>query len=707
MRAEGVQRNETSWRAVLLLAVIFTLVNSAKPMHMDDPFYYYNARRVAITPLNPYGGQIFWQQWPKPAIESLSPPVFTYWWALGLRLLGEQPLLWKWWMLPFAVLLVHALHVLFERFARPLSLPLLWAAVLSPALLPSFNLMVDIPALALGLCAVVLFMRAVDDSRLPRAVAAGVALGLAVQTKYTAMVMPGVMLAYVVTHATRRFGAYIAWLAATAIAGAMFLAWEGIITLKYGKAQFWWQFHHGFQIEWDKPTMAAALLNIVGGMSGATALVAITALVRRWSTLVIGVGGLSVAYTLMATTSHTESVFTVLGAITSVATLAAASRLCLRLSSSCRHANRLRTDRDTWFLVLWLALEVAGYFALSPFPAVRRALGVFVVIALIAGRLAARTCHDRSRRMLACVAALVGIPLGLAYFAIDLAEARAARQGAQAAAKFVRARDDRPTIWFLGHWGFQFYAERSRMRPLIPDHTRLRRGDWLLRARGVHAPAVRLSRSSARKEEELTIAGRVPLSTVPAFYSGDAPLERLTRPRISVEIYRVTSDCIARTAWPVRQTAQWSMAASGASGAFALPALVRGLRTRDAQARGLAAIAIAKYGARARPAVPALVAALDTQDRRCLRMLGNALAVVDSRALIAAVQHERPEIRRGAVYAIGSLGKGGRAAAPALLRALEDPDEQVRRAAREALKAIGPLADGRAASDRPHQRNMQ
>ena len=45
-------------------------------------------------------------------------------------------------------------------------------------------------------------------------------------------------------------------------------------------------------------------------------------------------------------------------------------------------AQTLRGARRVeWFLVLWLAVEGAGYFVLSPFPAARRVLGLIVVAA--------------------------------------------------------------------------------------------------------------------------------------------------------------------------------------------------------------------------------------------------------------------------------------------------------------------------------------
>src|SRR5207237_258774 len=57
-------------------------------------------------------------------------------------------------------------------------------------------------------------------------------------------------------------------------------------------------------------------------------------------------------------------------------------------------------DRATLFLVLWLLLEVVGYHLLTPFPGVRRVLGVGLVLALLVGRLAARRADVLAKRHL-------------------------------------------------------------------------------------------------------------------------------------------------------------------------------------------------------------------------------------------------------------------------------------------------------------------
>ena len=50
-----------------ILAVVFTLLNALKPLHIDDTAYYYYARQISSRPLDPYDFEIFWDQYPQPA----------------------------------------------------------------------------------------------------------------------------------------------------------------------------------------------------------------------------------------------------------------------------------------------------------------------------------------------------------------------------------------------------------------------------------------------------------------------------------------------------------------------------------------------------------------------------------------------------------------------------------------------------------------
>jgi ActR/RegA family two-component response regulator len=74
-------------------------------MQIDDSAYFYYARQVASHPLDPYGFELVWYEQREPAMEVLAPPLLPYWWALAIRLFGNQVFLWKIWLLPFGLLL--------------------------------------------------------------------------------------------------------------------------------------------------------------------------------------------------------------------------------------------------------------------------------------------------------------------------------------------------------------------------------------------------------------------------------------------------------------------------------------------------------------------------------------------------------------------------------------------------------------------------
>src|SRR5262249_28580710 len=158
-------------------------------------------------------------------------PVVPYWWALALRLFGDQPVVWKVWLFPFCLLFVCSLYWLFRRFASGLEIPLVCLTVFSPTFLPSLNFMLDVPALALSLGALLVFFRACERRCVGLAMAAGLLAGLAMQTKYTSFIAPAVMLVYAAIFGRIRLG-----LAAMCVGLVLFSGWEMFLFLRQGES---------------------------------------------------------------------------------------------------------------------------------------------------------------------------------------------------------------------------------------------------------------------------------------------------------------------------------------------------------------------------------------------------------------------------------------------------------------------------------------
>jgi len=152
--------------AALLCAIVLTAANASKPLVIDDPVYVAYARQIEQHPGDPYGFELYWYDAPEPAMGiGTVPAVLPYWLAGAMRLLGDSPIAWKLSLLPFALALTGSLAFLLGRFAQPFAKPVLWALALGPAVLPGFSLMLDVPALALGLLGFALCVRACELGR--------------------------------------------------------------------------------------------------------------------------------------------------------------------------------------------------------------------------------------------------------------------------------------------------------------------------------------------------------------------------------------------------------------------------------------------------------------------------------------------------------------------------------------------------------------
>ena len=153
---------------------------------------------------------------------------------------NDPALLWKLGLFPWALLLAGALHALLRRFAAPLADPLFWLLLSSPLLLPAFNLMLDEPALALGLSAVALFLRALDRRCGALAVAAALLAGVAMETKYTAFLIPPVLVGAALPFslaARRERGQSLLLMTAHAFWRALLLVFLGIFLRSMDKSR--------------------------------------------------------------------------------------------------------------------------------------------------------------------------------------------------------------------------------------------------------------------------------------------------------------------------------------------------------------------------------------------------------------------------------------------------------------------------------------
>jgi hypothetical protein len=417
-------------------------------------------------------------------------------------------------------------------------MPLTWMTALSPAFLPAVNLMLDVPAMGMGFWAVLLGMRAVDRRSTGMAIVAGIAAALAMQTKYTAAIAPAVILAWAILH--RRWGLGVL---AGMVAGGLFAAWEIFIAHRYGVSHFL------FNLRWTDPIKGTQTrgellmsgLTLIGGLAPVVGLLGLAALkVPRLLTGIFAaavVGGFASLFFWQAA----SGVFLALG-------------ICVWLIVLLVVFQLVRGGgRDDLFLLLWLVLEIVAYMSISPFSASRRAMGLVVILTLIVGRLMAQRRLGELRWIVA-----LGLLLGAGFYALDLTDALA-QKNALLRAAVVATPEQGETVWFTGHWGFQFYAERAGYQPVVPDHSLLRRGDWLIYPHaGINGQRVSIPLAIVEEVADIRIDDPVALSVVPFYYGSGVPMQHRVLPRVWLSVYRVERDFVPLTSYSPQFLAQWA-----------------------------------------------------------------------------------------------------------------------------------------------------
>jgi HEAT repeat protein len=134
----------------------------------------------------------------------------------------------------------------------------------------------------------------------------------------------------------------------------------------------------------------------------------------------------------------------------------------------------------------------------------------------------------------------------------------------------------------------------------------------------------------------------------------------------------------------------------GAEALAVIPVMTQALKDEDAERRRDAAGVLGDFGAAAKTALPALTPSLKDPDGGVRSAVAWAIARITGgqatqraiEVMIAALKDKEPRARQDAARLLGDVGSDARAAIPALTAAQEDPNEDVRKAAQEALGKV-------------------
>jgi 4-amino-4-deoxy-L-arabinose transferase-like glycosyltransferase len=475
LRCEAQTPAAVSLRSVALLiaatlACLLPFVDKA--YHIDDPLFVWVARQVAAHPLDFYGFTVNWYGYVQPFSEvTKNPPLFCYWLALAGVVGGWREEALHIGSLFFSLGAVLGAYQLGRLLTGRPTLAALLSLLTPVFLISATQVMCDVPMLCLWVWCVCFWIEGERRGDTRRLWLAALLAGLCGLTKYFGAALIPLLAVYSLARngrPTRRLGPLL--LPVLMLAGYQLLTWK-----LYGRGLFSDAGSYAVNVRPAAalPTACVAGVVFIGGCFVSVFAVALGVCRRRtlhaWSAappitffalLVLrGIGsgvwldraGVRWAMLLTAT------LFLVAGAVI-LALLVAELR------------QGLTAERAL------LALWVAGTLVFALF--VNWSLNGRSVLPLapVLGVLAARRIDDVSR---AGGVLLVGLPVAaaLALFPAwaDYAHANAERA---AAAVILAGREARGgSLWFVGHWGFQYYMEAGGARPVDFKNIDMRPGD--------------------------------------------------------------------------------------------------------------------------------------------------------------------------------------------------------------------------------------
>lgn len=490
--SQSAPDTQPAWPWLLAIWALVTVINVGKAAHIDDTAHLEVARWILDNPLHPMQGVVSWQVHPAPIHELNQPHLFFYLIAAVMALVGPTPLAGQLVVAAFSALAIACYHALHRLVVGARGAVIATALLfVSPAFIPGQNLMTDAPLLALWLA----FFLALASARGPRAarylVLAALLCGLACLVKYTSLVLlPALALDAWLRRKPRALGLLL-------IPLAMLAAWSAFNVWDYGGVHIF-----------ERPIASAefSLLERFGITMGRAALWVLTlgaltpftlALVpalrgsatgRRWVWIALG----AIAVLALATRpivwwgpermqgeTVLHSVLRAAFFVQGVLVISLSVRAYRGRAVQDEHDARVHAHLGAWALGVALFVIV-----LSPFVAVRHVLLALPPLLLLLARAHRVTLLEPRSRGWVAAALATTAALGVALGVSDRAWAAVYREeAAHHRAAYVTPDPhgpERQATYFVGHWGWQWYASEAGLLAYDPGSTELRVGDTLV-----------------------------------------------------------------------------------------------------------------------------------------------------------------------------------------------------------------------------------
>ena len=454
----------------------------AKPFNIDDPLFIWTARQIHAHPTDPYGFNVEWGWTAFPMWKvTENPPLAGYYLAAAAGIFGWSEIALHFAFLLPALAVVLGTYRLARHFCHQPVLAAL-ATLFTPVfLVSSLTVMCDVTLLAFWVWTVVFWVEGMEQKNLWKLFVAGLLIALAEMTKYYGACLIPLLAAHSLMN-QRRVGQ---WAQFMLIPLAVLCAYQYVTQAAYGcsllyRAMDYASFSQGLFAFSKMHTGLVALAFTGGGLAVAAFFAPLLWRPRGLAAFAGGAGLILFALVLdgemwkrhepvLGLPRISVEIQFVFWATIGLSVLALAVADLVR-----------RRDAQVWLLGLW----VLGTFVFAAFCnwtvnarsllPMTPAVGILIARRLGQGIPAGGGTWSHGVILSLAASASLAVWVTRSDFLLTAAVRRCAEQ---ICARYGR---ETGTLWFQGHWGFQYYMQSFGASALDVKHSPLRPGDGLV-----------------------------------------------------------------------------------------------------------------------------------------------------------------------------------------------------------------------------------
>jgi 4-amino-4-deoxy-L-arabinose transferase-like glycosyltransferase len=464
--------------ACVTLACLVPFVNKA--YNIDDPLFLWCARHIQNNPFDFYGFSVNWEGYEKPfSLITQNPPLASYYTALIAYFFGWSEVPIHLAFIANSLVAAAGIYYLSKSLcSHPLTAAL--TGILTPVfLLSSTNIMCDVMMLSFWVWSVYFWMYGIKNDKPVALLLATVLIGFCGLTKYYGMSLIPLLLVYSIVYRRRPER----WMLLLLIPIAILGMYQWITYELYGKGLLVNAVSYASNLRVGGNYASKVLSTLAFSGGGIITALFYTPLLWTRKNIINGIIVSTVVFIgLIILQNNDRYSITDINNVNwslviqfLVLSVAGMNILVLAIIDLWQQRNA-----DSALLFLWIAgtfifscflnWTVSGRNILPMAPAV----GIVLIRRFEYGNIFGDKRNLRWITLLLALSLLTALSVNLA----DYKFSNTAREAAQVINDTYRGSPN--SIWFQGHWGFQYYMERRGSKPLDVNRPAVSDGDIII-----------------------------------------------------------------------------------------------------------------------------------------------------------------------------------------------------------------------------------